>query len=225
MIDDRAWMDGCLYRYMPLDACERMVRQGVVRFAASNKIHAAEQDPTGERQDDEHHAKVTLLGDIEGVVGTRGDSSVTASHTRMKDRTELEARLTPPFWMLCLSTRNDRFEMFQESAAVEILDVPAFRQRLKKACVELIPHSTLVLPPNRRLTYADGWFDMQAVDYGDELLAYGRSTVSMNPAFRKPSRFKHQGEVRAACGPKQVAGEHTNVRLRMDDIATVVRRH
>ena len=208
-----------LYRYMPVDACYRMVERGEVRVSSSSKMYPRTEDPSETRQDDEQSKAVTAV--VSKYLGTKPvpkgfsmdvtEVQKTDGGTRMRFRSGVD----DSYWYLALSTdlSLNLFEEFDEEASVEIHDPEEFMARLQTATDQLL------------VPYSGDRFFHGPVDYGDDYVAYGRAVIRLNPCLHKPSRFAPQREYRVVWHPRRTASDHEYLRVStLRDIARVIRK-
>ena len=204
-----------LYRYMPLDACNRMVECGEIRVTSSTKTFSRDEDPSTSRQDEEQKKSVRTT--VSKIIRSRQvpkgfrfeikEEGRAAGGTRVK----LQSHVDDPYWMLALSTdlTLNLFEEFREKASIEILDPEEFVGRLRDASTQLL--------------VAGDIFDYDHVDYADEYIAYGRAAISVSTFFHKASRYRVQKEYRVVWHPGRIAAKHAYLILgSLVDIVRVV---
>ena len=166
-----------LYRYMPLDACRRMVDYGEVRVSSSDSLN--DEALTESRQDDEQTqsirasmSEVVRLGDV--PKGYQVDIR-TESGDDSEGRGESTFRMyiEDAFWILSLTTdlTIELFDEFDEIAAVEFTDPERFVALLESASGRLLMDQRDV-------------FEHDFVEYADHYVVYGRAHLSMKPFMR-----------------------------------------
>lgn len=204
-----------LFRYMPLEACEKMVGEGEVRVSASTTF-LQDETLSETRRDDEESKNARAV--VSELLGWHVPEGFELSATYEDEKTEgtlvnFQAGVRNPYWILSLSTdlTLELFEEFDEDAAVEILDLEEFLRRLQGASGHLLSRGES--------------FKYDHVEYGDDYVAYGLTVVPLNPLFQKGPSYSCQKEYRVVWWPKRGAAQHDFLYLGgLEGIAQVVRK-
>lgn len=200
-----------LWRYMPQEACERMVHLGEIRLSSSiNFLHES-----GSRQDDEHNKMLGILASkVLYMRNVRGfKSSIKANKTCDSNTLqEISTNIENPYWIFALTTDFSLhlFDIFEECFAVEIFDAIELLRRLAKNSDQI----------------AGSEFLPGHVDYKDTSIVYGHTNVPIRPLHHKPTKFSSQKEFRCVwhSGEKPASNyKHIDIGP-LDDIARVVKR-
>ena len=205
-----------LYRYMPLDACVRMVGRGEVRVSSSTNF-SDDEELSDTRKDDEQSKVVSAVASeiIETSRVPKGFRLQVHEGAESDGRTQFKLRshVEDSYWILALSTNLScaLFDEFKETAAVEIHEPEEFLRRIKNASPRLLLPGEI--------------FGHGHIEYADEYIGYGRTAIEVSPFFNKSSRYRTQKEYRVVWHPRRTATTHEYLHLgRLDDIVTVVRR-
>ena len=207
-----------LYRYMPLDACRRMVEYGEVRVSSSTSLN--DETLTETRRDDEQTqsikasmSKVAGVGDVpKGFqVDVRTESGDGPDG---REETTFRTRVEDSFWILSLTTdlTIDLFDEFDEIAAVEICDPERLLALLESASGRLLIDERDI-------------FAHDFVEYADHYLVYGTASLPMKPFMRKSVAYRSQKEFRVVWHPRRQALKHDWLYVGLLwDVARVVTR-
>lgn len=207
-----------LYRYMPVEACNRMVERGEVRVSSSTNFDRDETLSETRRDDEQNKQVGTVLHRLrtkpavpKGFRFEIQEGEETPSGTK----TTFKSHVDDPFWILSLSTdlTHALFREFKEPAAVEITDPEEFINRLKNASAQLLLGSQDI-------------FGHGLAQYGDNIMAYGETVISLNPLLHKADKYRPQKEYRVVWHPRRQARTHEWLYVEggLADIATVVSR-
>lgn len=207
-----------LYRYMPVEACNRMVERGEVRVSSSTNF-GRDETLSETRRDDEQNKQVSVVlhklrqkpAVQQGFPFEIQGGEKTPSGTK----TTFKSHVDDPFWILSLSTDLTRalFEEFKEPAVVEIMDPEEFINRLRSASAQLL------LGPQ-------DIFGHGRAQYGDSIKAYGETVISLSPLLHKADEYRAQKEYRVVWHPRRQARTHEWLYVDggLADIARVVSR-
>ena len=207
-----------LYRYMPLDACQRMAEYGEVRVSSSTSLK--DETLTETRRDDEQTQSVKAsMSKVVGVgnipKGFQVDVQTgSGDGPEGKEETTFRTRIEDSFWILSLTTdlTIDLFDEFDEIAAVEISDPERFVALLESASGRLLV--------DQRDIFAHDF-----VEYADHYLVYGRAALPMKPFMRKRVAYRSQKEFRVVWHPRRQALKHDWLYVgSLRDVAKVVTR-
>ena len=205
-----------LYRYMPLDACVRMVERGEVRISSSTNF-SDDEELSETRKDDEQSKSVsTVASEIIGTSRVPKGFGLEVHKGAEVDggtRVKLRSHVEDSYWILALSTDLSctLFDEFKENAAVEIHEPEEYFRRLENA--------------SHRLLFPRDIFGHDHIEYANEYIGYGRTAIEVSPFFHKSSRYRTQKEYRVVWHPRRTATTHEYLYLgRLDDIVNVVRR-
>ncbi len=207
-----------LFRYMPLDACRRMVESGVVRVSSSTSFK--DEALTETRRDDEQTqsirasaSEVLETGNVPkgfqvDVRSESGDGLVGGKETTF--RTTIE----DSYWILSLTTdlTLELFDEFDETAAVEITDPERFVALLASASGRLLRGQRDI-------------FGHDFVEYADHYVVLGTAGIPMKPFMRKSTAYRSQKEFRVVWHPRRQALTHDWLYVgSLGDVARVVTR-
>ena len=207
-----------LYRYMPLDACRRMVECGDVRVSSSTSF--TDEALTATRRDDEQTQSVKasmskVLGAGNVPKGFQVDvRTESADGAEGGEETTFRTTIEDSYWILSLTTdlTLDLFDEFDETAAVEISDPERFLALLASASGRLLV--------DRR-----DFFGHDFVEYADRYLVVGTAALPMKPFMRKSAAYGSQKEFRVVWHPRRQALTHDWLHVgSLRDVARVVTR-